>query len=67
MLPIGSLLFVALIVVGVALLVRAMRERAAGVADPPASPAALQILEDRYARGEIDAEEYEERRSTLRA
>ncbi len=66
MLLIGSLLFVALIGVGVALVVRAFRGQPPGLADAPASPAALQILEDRYARGEIDWEEFAERRSTLR-
>ncbi len=65
MLFIGSLLFVALIGVGVAMLVRAFRGPPPDVADAPSSPAALQFLHDRYARGEIDREEFQERRSIL--
>ena len=56
----SSLLFVALIVVGVAMVVRALR----GQGRAP-SPAALDVLESRYARAEIDRDEFEERRSTL--
>ena len=66
MLLIGSLLFIALIVVGVAMVVRAFRGQRSDVADPRGSPVAMHILEDRYARGEIDREEFEERRVTLR-
>lgn len=58
----GSLLFLALIVIGIVLLVR----------DPSAGPeprregrTARDILDERFARGEIDAGEYEERRRTL--
>lgn len=60
----SSLLFVALIVVGVAMVVRALRGQGRAPADAP-SPAALDVLESRYARGEIDGDEFEERRSTL--
>jgi putative membrane protein len=34
-------------------------------AAPPARPRALDILDERYARGEIDKAEYDERRKTL--
>ncbi len=40
----------------------------AGTGHPPAGPprqSALEILQERYARGEIDKAEYEERRKTL--
>jgi putative membrane protein len=62
-------LFVALVL---ALLILAIRwflraERGAGVtpSGPPAGPDPLQILRERYARGEIDDEEYERRRKVL--
>lgn len=35
-------------------------------APPPAPPTAEQILADRFARGEIDADEYRQRLDTLR-
>ena len=60
----SSLLFVALIVIGVAMIVRALRGPRSTSATAP-SPAALDVLESRYARGEIDRDEFEERRSTL--
>jgi putative membrane protein len=61
-----SLLFLALIVVGVVLVVRPSSHNG------PASPRseggrALDILDERFARGEIDQQEYEERRRTLTA
>jgi len=34
--------------------------------NPPAASEALRILEERFARGEIDAEEYQSRRDLLR-
>lgn len=57
----GSLLFVALIVVGIVLVLRQ---------PPPGEPrgggtSARQILDERFARGEIDQEEYRRRRATL--
>ena len=60
----ASLLFVALIALGVAMVVRAFRGQARAAADAPPADA-LGILESRYARGEIDRDEFEERRSTL--
>ena len=60
----SSLLFVALIVVGVVMVVRAFRGERRAPANAP-SPGVLDILESRYARGEIDRDEFEERRSTL--
>lgn len=66
------LVFIALVVGGVYLLVRAIRgDGAEGHGDARGRTAsrsdALAILEERYARGEIDAEDFEERRRTLRA
>lgn len=55
-------LFLAVIVVGVVYLVRALTDRDAGARS---ASSALQILEERFARGEIDREEFEDRRRTL--
>ena len=59
-----SLLFVPLIAVGVVLLVRSTSHDG----HPPrvsGSDRALEILDERFARGEIDQAEYEERRRVL--
>jgi len=57
----GSVLFLALIVIGIVLLVR----RPTG-GDPRGEEGmAQQILDERFARGEIDEEEYERRRRVL--
>lgn len=56
------LLFLAVLIAGVVLLVRALSER--GSAEGSGS-SALRILEERFARGEIDREEFEEKRRTL--
>ena len=60
----GSLFLLALVVVGVWLAVRAFRGDGGTSASGDSS--ALGILEDRYARGEIDRDEFQERRRTLR-
>ena len=60
------LLFVALLVVGIVVLVRSS---SGGVGAPrntdPSGGRALDLLDERFARGEIDAKEYEERRRIL--
>lgn len=58
------LLVVAAVVGGIVLLVRALRGSNEGQARR-ASSSALAILEERFARGEIDREEFEERRRAL--
>ena len=58
---VGSLLFLALIVVGVVLLA----QRPSGQAPPRGRDSARRILDERLARGEIDEEEYRRRRRTL--
>ncbi|MET8567590.1 SHOCT domain-containing protein [Streptomyces sp. NPDC004783] len=62
---VGMVLFWALIVTVLVLVVRSVdhpRERTR----TPAAPTPEQILGERYARGEIDEEEYRRRLSTLR-
>ena len=56
----GMLLVGTLVVIGVVLLVRSVWTRTSGRESD-----ALRILRERYGRGEIGREEYEERRSVL--
>jgi putative membrane protein len=65
----GSLvmgLFWVLLILSPALAVGAlMRNRPGGTGGPPPRETPLEILQRRYARGEIDQKEFEERRRTL--
>lgn len=71
----GMLVFWAVVVGGIVLLVRystADRARPGGFAAAPGTgspprPTAQDILDERYARGEISDEEYRARRETLAA
>lgn len=58
------LLFVALLVVGIVVLVRSSSGGAPRNTEPSGGRA-LDLLDERFARGEIDAKEYEERRRIL--
>ena len=59
-----SLLFLVLVIAGVVLVARAFTgERRRQPVDTPSR--ALTILEERYARGDIDREEFEDRRENL--
>ncbi|MEV7242242.1 SHOCT domain-containing protein [Streptomyces sp. NPDC093248] len=66
---VGMLLFWALIVALGVLLYRALarpREGGAPAGTRPAGPAAEHLLAERFARGEIDEEEYRRRLAVLR-
>jgi putative membrane protein len=59
------LIFWGLVVAGVVLLVRLVGHRHEATHEPVGPTAALRILEERFARGEIDADEYSRRRQLL--
>lgn len=60
----GWLLFLALVVVGVVLVVRSFSGRGR-TADRSSDGRALDILDERFARGELDQKDYDERRRIL--
>ncbi len=60
--PVFGILFIAVIAVAIVLVVRAL----GGGAAPRGGRSALDILDERFARGDIDREEYEERKRVLR-
>ena len=66
---IGMLLFWALIIFGIVALVRAFSGTSGFTASQPRmrDKTALKILSERYARGEIDKAEFEQKRNDLRA
>jgi putative membrane protein len=61
---VSALLFLALVAAGLWLLVRAISGRSPRPSNARGSSART-ILEERFARGEIDRDEFEERRRTL--
>ncbi|MER7274585.1 SHOCT domain-containing protein [Dactylosporangium sp. NPDC000244] len=65
----GNLLFWALVIVGIVMLVRRFDRRTppnhATRSGPDSGPLAHQILDERFARGEIDEDEYVRRRRML--
>ncbi|HEY7223402.1 MAG TPA: SHOCT domain-containing protein [Micromonosporaceae bacterium] len=61
----GALTTLALLVLLVCVVVLVIRGATRG-GTPPPGPSAEQILAERFARGEIDAEEYQQRLRTLR-
>lgn len=62
---VSALALTALLVMGIVLLVRFLAQSSGPAARPePRSP--KDILDERFARGEIDANEYEDRLRTLR-
>jgi putative membrane protein len=58
-------LFWGLIIFAVVALVRSTRSEGHSSSAPPRAHAARRILDERFARGEIDAEEYVQRRDLL--
>ncbi len=64
--PIMMIVFLAIAVVVILLLMRWLGPHSQGAAHHhPATKAPLDILKERFARGEIDKEEFEERRRVL--
>jgi putative membrane protein len=65
--PVMMVAVIAVVVAVVVLIIRWLGGPGHGSMHPPAPPATapLDILKERYARGEIDKEEYEERRRVL--
>jgi len=65
---IHGLLWLVLIILGIVVLVRYIGRDSASRPAPPGSPAgetALDVLKKRYARGEIDKAEFEEKKRDL--
>jgi len=65
--PIWMLLFLAILVALVVLLVRWLSGSSAGGLNVAATKAPLDILRERFARGEIDEEEFDKRKKVLGA
>lgn len=63
---ISMLLFWGVLILGAVLLVRALNRPPTGAAPEP-RPSPQQVLADRFARGEIDEDEYTRRRELLRS
>ena len=63
--PLMMIVFIALIVGVVVLVVRWLGGAGAGPAQGSKPKAALEILEERFARGEIDKDEFDDRRRAL--
>ena len=61
---IGMVLFWGLIITGAVLLIRTLNRPSAGHAAVP-RPTPEHLLAERFARGEIEEEEYQRRRTTL--
>lgn len=58
-------LFWVLVIAGIAVLVKWLLNENKRSVSTPASNAALDILNERYARGEIDHDEYEQKKNDL--
>jgi len=61
---IGMLLFWVLIILGIVVLVKWLARSLSSAGAPPAKTA-LDIVKERYARGEIDKEEFEQKKRDL--
>ena len=63
--PIFIILFWGLIIWGIVALVRGLSGSRGSDSAPPTADSALEVLKRRYARGEINKEEYEEKKKDL--
>lgn len=61
---ISVVLFWVLVILGIVILVKWIAGSSSGPSQPPAKTA-LDILKERYARGEIDKQEFEEKKRDL--
>ena len=61
---IGMVLFWVLVILGIVILVKWIAGSSSSASQPPAKTA-LDILKERYARGEIDKQEFEEKKRDL--
>ncbi|MGQ4599700.1 SHOCT domain-containing protein [Nocardia sp. R6R-6] len=67
LMTVGMVLFWTLVIAGVILTVRYLAQPSPPVGGAPiVRPSAEQVLAERFARGEIDADEYHHRLATLR-
>ncbi len=64
---IGMAVFWAAVIYGIVVLVRYTGRSRRQAGDPGRAPSAEQLLAERFARGEIDEDEYRRRLATLRA
>jgi len=60
-----TVLVVALVILGIRWLMRSLNSSSQAASSPAGEDAALALLRERFARGEIDTDEYEQRRRTL--
>jgi len=72
MMSFGSILWIALLAVLVWALIRWLERKSSAAVPPstgttPSGPSALEILQQRYARGEIDTATFEQMRERLEA
>ncbi len=63
--PIFMILFWGLVIWGIVALVRGLSGSRSSDSTPPTVDSALEVLKKRYARGEINKEEYEEKKKDL--
>ena len=61
---IGMILFWVLIIVGIVVLTKYLADGPRG-SDPPRKKTPLDVLKERYARGEIDCEEFEHKKRDI--
>ncbi len=65
LMQIFMILFWGLVIWGIVALVRGLSAPRSSDSTPPTANSALEVLKQRYARGEIDKEEYEEKKKDI--